>query len=80
MKNLFFCLALMVFFSCKKQFHCTCNTVTSGAQGGAFTNQAQYTFKEFSKDEAQSKCETKYNNSGYSTGSSSITAIKCEVF
>jgi hypothetical protein len=84
MKNIMFLLAALVLLSCKKTYHCACNSLTSNQQGGGYVNQTQYTVKERSEENAQTKCLEKYNESQYATTTGTTTSttggIKCEVY
>jgi hypothetical protein len=66
MKKLLFLVTVVISLaSCKKTYHCTCNTTSTALQNGGYVNQAQYTFKEWNQDAAYNKCMDKYKESDY---------------
>ncbi len=83
MKKLFILFTVVVFLaSCKKTYHCTCNTTSTALQNGGYVNQVQYTVKMYGQDAAHDKCLDMYKNSDYITKANppvSNTDIKCEV-
>lgn len=81
MKKLFILFTSVVFLaSCKKTYHCTCNTTSTALQNGGYVNQAQYTEKAFSQEAAHDKCLETYRNSDYVTSNNVDPAdTKCEM-
>ncbi|MGZ3882683.1 MAG: hypothetical protein ACXVP0_06055 [Bacteroidia bacterium] len=79
MKNIIVTLSLIAlglgYSSCKKTFTCTCSTSPTGSstttntistgQSTGFVNQIHYSEKSRSSDDALSKCQNQYANSGY---------------
>lgn len=81
MKKLFILFVAVVFLaSCKKTYHCTCNTKSYVLQNGGYVNQAQYTVKMYGQEAAHDKCLEMYNNSDYvTTMHPAQTDVNCEV-
>jgi hypothetical protein len=81
MKKLSILFTAVVFLaSCKKTYHCTCNTTSTALQNGGYVNQAQYTVKMYGQEAAHDKCLDMYNNSDYVQQTKpASTDIKCEV-
>lgn len=81
MKKLSILFTAVVFLaSCKKTYHCTCNTKSMALQNGGYVNQAQYTVKKYNQDAAHDKCLEMYNNSDYvTTMKPASTDISCEM-
>ena len=83
MKKLFILFTVVVFLaSCKKTYHCTCNTTSTALQNGGYVNQVQYTVKMYGQEAAHDKCLEDYKNSSYVAGATppvASTDIKCEV-
>ena len=83
MKKLFILvIAVVSFASCKKTYHCTCNTTSTALQNGGYVNQAQYTVKMYGQEAAHDKCLDMYRNSDYVTKANppvNTADTKCEV-
>ena len=74
MKKLIILVPALIFLaSCKKNYSCTCNTIST-VQNGGYTNQTQYKYKEFNEQAARDKCEKDYENNVKPT-----TDYKCEI-
>lgn len=58
-------LLLVLAASCKKTYHCTCNTIDTKL---GFVNEQHYTVKEKNESDAMTHCVHNYENSGYATG------------
>ncbi len=66
--------------SCKKTYHCTCNTKSYVLQNGGFVNQAQYTVKMYGQEAAHDKCLEMYNETEYiKQNNPPSTDVTCEV-
>ena len=81
MKKLFILFTVVVFLaSCKKTYHCTCNTTSTALQNGGYVNQAQYTVKMYGQEAAHDKCLDMYRQSSYvTTNNVPNTDTQCEV-
>ncbi len=51
--------ALFFITSCKKNFSCTCNEVST-VQNGGYINQTQYNVKQYNEQGARDKCTEMY--------------------
>lgn len=84
MKNILFVLTLLVFFGCKKTYHCVCSVATGSSSGVGYTNQTQYTVKTRNEEQAHDKCIDQYGKSEHfsstSTATTSATGIRCDVY
>jgi hypothetical protein len=81
MKKLFILFASVVFLaSCKKTYHCTCNTTSYVLQNGGHVNQTQYTVKMYGQEAAHDKCLDMYRQTEYVTTNNVPTSdTQCEV-
>ncbi len=81
MKKLFILVVAVVFLaSCKKTYHCTCNTTSTALQNGGYVNQTQYTVKMYGMEAARDKCMERYKESDYVKQNNPPSAdMKCEV-
>ena len=81
MKKLFILFTVVVFLaSCKKTYHCTCNTASTALQNGGYVNQVQYTVKMYGQEAAHDKCLDMYRQTDYvTTNNVPSTDTKCEV-
>jgi hypothetical protein len=81
MKKLFILLMAVGFLaSCKKTYHCTCNTTSTALQNGGYVNQTQYTVKMYGQEAAHDKCIEMYQETDYyKTNNVQPQDIKCEV-
>jgi hypothetical protein len=84
MRNLLFILSLVAVLGCKKKYHCVCSVATGSSQGVGYTNQTQYTVKEWNEQKAHDKCIDEYGKSEHfsstSTATTSATGIRCDVY
>jgi hypothetical protein len=79
-KLIIFAFIVVTAASCKKTYHCTCNTTSTALQNGGYVNQAQYTFKEWNQDAAHQKCIDKYMESDYvKQNNVQSQDMKCEI-
>jgi len=53
--------ALFMMISCKKNYSCTCNEVST-VQNGGYINQTQYNVKEYNEQGARDRCTDMYVN------------------
>jgi hypothetical protein len=81
MKKLFIIAAVATsLVSCKKTYHCTCNTTSTALQNGGYVNQAQYTEKQYNQDAAHQKCLDRYKETDYvKQNNVQPTEMKCEM-
>lgn len=81
MKKLFILFTSVLFLaSCKKTYHCTCNTTSTALQNGGYVNQTQYTVKMYGQDAAHDKCLEMYKETDYvKQNNPPSTDMKCEV-
>lgn len=83
MKKLSILFVAVVFLaSCKKTYHCTCNTTSTALQNGGHVNQTQYSVKMYGQEAARDKCLDMYRNTEYVTSANPpipSTDMTCEV-
>ena len=73
-------MAVVFLASCKKTYHCTCNTTSTALQNGGHVNQTQYTVKMYGQEAAHDKCLDMYRNTDYVTVNNiPTTDTQCEV-